>query len=610
MQLRDRQTTLLSMANDAVVELLGQDLQNARVAIFTSQASDPPETFAAAATVQKNWRPLSPQPAPQPLVDRVAAAVQLLQQQPQPQKWLILLSDLQQREFGRPLGDMGKIHTVIIDLHPEQAASAAVVGVQCDPAQPRLGIGAQIAVRVSGPPGQQRAVNLSVASLDSPEAAARPPALPMAQLDAGGRALLRVPLVFSSPGWTLLTASLATPEDLAWAARRGELVRTAAPTATAVLQVPRPNAQADAIVRLALDPSQGADSAWPISVRPAGPLRGDERLIVANITQWLDSAAAQQLADFANRGGTLVLFIQPGLEQSWQQLPQDQKNIWLQILPGQLLWPAASGPFHGIIMRPDDPLLSNVGPTPSASGKLRIGRMVGFDVTDGSVQTILAAAADEANPSSKLRGLLMRRPIGAGQAYIWSTLPTPLYGNLATYELFLPMLVNSSLPAAGQMQALNVELGQRLALAASESPGDAAVDLAGPHGPAYRVKLSDDGGGRRFVSEPTSETGVYAWKRGQQTIAYSNAEYPAAEADLRYRLAAEIAPAGPNVMVARSVPQLQTQLQEAGGPQPRWPLPLAIVLLLLCLEALVSNWQRWRQAASPRPSAPVISAIT
>src|SRR5580658_9814655 len=195
MELREGQATLLARADQTVNQLLSENLQNAQVAVFRSEPNPDAERFESAEAVLANWRPLRPQPALAPLEDRILAAADLLKKRSEGQKWLIIVSDLQRREFPAPLAPIDGVRVALIDLHPADASSSAIVGVSTETRQPRLGIGAQVRVDVLGRPGESVAVNLSAKDLGSGQSS--PVAgLQMAQLDHSGRATVRVPYTF------------------------------------------------------------------------------------------------------------------------------------------------------------------------------------------------------------------------------------------------------------------------------------------------------------------------------------------------------------------------------------------------------------------------------
>jgi len=604
---------LLVKANDAVAALLRDQLLRARVAIFKSKPPDQPERFELAATIQKNWRPLEPQPASMPLADRVDAAVEALKHEEADQKYLIVISDLQSREFPRAIPELPDCKTILIDLHPAQTRAASITSVQTEPAQPRPGVACSVAVNVAGRANEPRAATLTVSAADNPAVALAQPNLPMAKFSGGGHDTLRTPLALPAQPWLLLNATLQGDDDLAWAGTRTQLVHIPPPAITAIWPSDHANHLADAIARLALDPGEGSRAAWPILMRPAGPTKGDEQLIVANLTQWPASDQSRKMIDFARRGGTLMLFIQPGLDETWAQVAKPDQTSLLELLPSMPRSLSEDGPYRLSIQKPADLLFSDITPpatgkdnqptveqyVQTAGGHVTLNRMVGFvPPQDGNVTTILAAAATNAAAQSKsvIHGVLFRKTIGTGQIYVWATLAIPLYTNLPAFELFPPMLVNASLRSQSQSAAANVEIGQRLTLPSQDAPGQTALEMVPPHGTPYQVKISTDATGSRFVSDPTDEPGLYIWKNSaDQVVAYGNVQLPSAEADLRYRSAEEVVTAGPAVLVAKSLDDLNQSMQKLSEPEAHWSAPIALVMFLLCLEALMGSMSKlWK----------------
>jgi len=604
---------LLIKASDAVESLLRDQLLRARVAIYKSKPADQPERFELATTIQKNWRQLEPQPAPVPLADRVDAAVEALKHQDADQKYLIVISDLQSREFPRSIPDLPDCKTILIDLHPAQTRAASITSLQTEPGQPRPGVACSVAVNVAGRANEPRAATLIVSAPENPTAVLVQPNLPMAKFSGGGHDTLRTPLALPAQPWLLLNAALQGDDDLAWAGKRTQLVHIPPPMITAIWPSEHANHLADTIVNCALDPFGGSHAAWPIVMRPAGPIKGDEQLIVANLTQWPAGADSRKLLDFARHGGTLMLFIQPGLDETWAQVAKPDQTSLLELLPALPQPITENGPYRLSIQRPADLLFSDITPpatgkdnqpTPeqfvqTAGGRVMLNRMVGFAAPqDNAVTTILAAASTNAAAQSKavFHGVLFRKTIGTGQVYIWATLAIPLYTNLPAFELFPPMMVNASLRSQAQSAAANVEIGQRLTLPAQDAPGQTALDVTPPNGQTYRVKLTTDATGARFISEPTDVPGLYVWKTtADKFLAFGNVQLPAAEADLRYRSAEEVVTAGPTVLVAKSLEDLNQSMQKLSEPEAHWSAPIALVMFLLCLEALMGSMSKlWK----------------
>src|SRR5439155_14610015 len=124
------------------------------------------EELRDASAILAEWSPLQPQPNPRPLVDRVTAAIALLDRQPAEQKWLVVLSDFQSREFARPIANAKGARVALIDLHPPEPRSAGVTSVSITPQQPLPGIASEAVVQVTGRLGASRAVFVKLTALD------------------------------------------------------------------------------------------------------------------------------------------------------------------------------------------------------------------------------------------------------------------------------------------------------------------------------------------------------------------------------------------------------------------------------------------------------------
>src|SRR5439155_11950132 len=83
--------------------------------------------------------------------------------------------------------------------------------------------------------------------------------------------------------------------------------------------------------------------------------------------------------------------------------------------------------------------------------------------------------------------------------------------------------------------------------------------------------------------------GLYSWQSGGAIVGYSNVQPPAAESELVYRPADSVIAPHDNVLVARSLDEMRQKMQQLAEPEPRWSLPMALVLVLLCVEALLGS---------------------
>ena len=316
MLLKDRQITLLAKADGMAQDLLRGQLKKANVAIFTSHAppADSPDQLVPAADLLSQWSPLHPQPNPQPLADRVAAAIELLKQQPADDKWLIVISDFQKKEFPRQLAAFPEAHMVLLDLHPESPDSAGITGVALDPPQPTAGIGADVVVDVTGTPKRPRPLSVSVDAFDGSKLLETP--TQMAGLDAAGHARLRFPVRLPSRQWLLARAAFSDDDDMNWDNSRQRLIEMPPRQIVTVLSNPA-EPTATRFVTLALDPMSGKSQAWPLICREAGGITSDTNVLVMLVDTWPDLASITTLQKFVSNGGTLIWFLRPGIEQSW-----------------------------------------------------------------------------------------------------------------------------------------------------------------------------------------------------------------------------------------------------------------------------------------------------
>jgi len=603
MLLRDGQTTLLQKADAAVQDLLRTELRDADAAVLRD--GSPPHLRPAADYRGDHWPALRPLPSPQPLIDRVNAAADLLANSGADRKWLIILTDAQQREFPRQLpATTNDLRTLLIDLHPPDVSSAAITELLTDPVQPRMGIPAQITIRLTGRPNDTREVRLTVKNVDGnqpqqPGKNANTPPLPIAHFDAAGHAELHTPLSFNQSSWLLITAELASTEPLQWAVSRSRLVHIPAPQPVAVLPIGRPNPLTLRIVRLALDPGEGRDSAWPVALLD-GPPRWNESLVVALLNDWPDQNTTQQMQSFVRAGGTLMLFVQSGLESTWPALDPARQTALAELLPSPPRLSQQSAVYHGSIVKPDDPVLADLGDVHQSESRLVVTRLVQFVAADKNVHAIINAAPNDPDSGAKLTGLLWRRAVGSGQVLTWATLPDRTSGNLRVWDLFPPSLVNAARPPDSSNN-LNIEIGQSLSIPAALAPAGAEVDLQSPGGGLTRVVPAND----RYTFADASAPGLYAWQwrsaGGRSgTIAWVNVQLPAAEADLRYKPISAITNNSPQVLVAHSLEEARQRLAAMDAPRPQWTLPIALVLLLLCLEGLLGALPKftlpWRVA--------------
>jgi hypothetical protein len=537
---------------------------------------------------------LRPQPSPVPLADRVAAAIEMLRRDGAERKWLIVLTDLHGREFPHPLPEFNDGRIILLDLHPDEARNAGVARISLEPEQPIPGIQSQAVVEVAGRAGERRAVTLAMQRPDGTQLWQSSPM--MAELDASGRTSVRFPVNFPAERWVVLKASLGADDDMSWDNDRRLLVEIPPRQITAVLESARPTS-AQRFARLALDPSEGTSQSWPIQVRRATVMGGDENVVVAPLTDWPDEQQASRMLEHARSGGTVVLMLQPGMEENWMTLAESHRASLLAMLPSE---PARveSGTYQALAATMDDPLVRGFVDEKFQLSAINVRRMIGFSPTDPKVTTILSAASTSPTSTGRPRGLLFRRSVGNGIVYTLATTPEQRFTNLATHPVFLPMLVRMSLRAPEQSRAQNIEIGQPVTLPASSADSVTGTILLNPAQEQHqfeslRFPFAFDRKAQRLQYLDTLEPGIYTWQREDgATLAMASVELPSAESDLSYREAREVVPDAPHVLVARNMDELTTRMTALSEPDPRWSWAIAVVLLLICAEALLGSIQR------------------
>lgn len=604
MLLRQGELSLLERADGIVADLLNGPLRDSRVAILRG-GDDPSRTLElqSVSAVQSTWSALRPQPSPRPLVQRIAAAVELLSGQRSDQKWLVIITDLQGREFPQAMPQLPDARVIVFDLHPEQARSIGVTSVRVEPEQPIPGVGSDVVAEVAGRSGDARAVTLTLRGIDGRVIEDKSPL--MANFDSAGRLEVRFPLPKGLPAerWLLVTAGLQGEDAMEWDNQRTQLVQTP-PQQKVRLVTGTPSLPSHRFIRLALDPREGRDPSWPLKVSAAG----GEDVRVVTWTDWPDDAQAAELAALVGGGGTLIIFLQPGIEQSWGRLPPSRRDAIAALLPSA---PAPDDVLRGTyragpaVLR--DPLIEGFTDEAMGLSSMVARRFVPLAaVSDPRVSSILNLSPASPAPGLRSHGLLYRRQVGSGKVYVLTTLPESRYTNLATHPLFLPIMVRMALPSAQAGDVQNVEVGQPLVLRADRH-GGGQLEVQTPAGELYLCEPQRKDGVARYVFDRTEMPGLYRFRKpgGGEVEALGNVQLPSAESDLAYRPASTVVPPGPNTLVVRSYEDLVTRIAQIDRPLPRWSPFLAVVLFLICVEALLGSMSHLWKPISPRtPMSP------
>ncbi len=594
---QDQQVPLIDRAGNTVEELLRGQLADAQIALFRSlpQPNDNPEQLRSAAEILASWTPLAPQPSPVPLSTRITAAIDLLKKQEANQKWLIIITDLQSREFPQPLSNLDGLRVAMIDLHPDNSRAAGITGLSILPQQPIPGITSEAIIDLAGRSGDSRPVALSGQSTTG-EILRQLPAT-LVRFDAAGRAQLRSPIELPPQRWLKLTATLQNDDPTPWDNTRSLLVEVPPRQNVTLLADDKDASQSLRFIQLALDPSEGKLPNWPLAVKRSATLTADSDVIVEQWSKWPDDVQTARLRDFSQRGGTIILFLQPGLESTWPALDDNRKQALLELLPGEPTpFPDNVAPHPATLASATDPLLAGIAGDIQRLGPLMVRRWVPMTPTDPAVTTLLRLTPPQGTSVGRIP-LLARRRVGAGRVFTWSTLPESRFTNLPLHPVFLQLLVPTSLPPAGQSAAQNTEIGSPLSLPARLVNDAQQLDIESPSKQITRVDPTGPAGARAFTFNQTTEPGDYLWHKRDQAdiVALANVQLPAHEAELTHRPADDILPPADNVVVAKSLQDLSGKISELSEPSPRWSWAIALVLFLMCIEAMMASISRlWK----------------
>jgi hypothetical protein len=604
MQLQDGQVTLLSKADAMVQDLLRDQLAGAKVAMFTSKPSTDghAEKATDASAILAEWSPLKPQPSPRPLVDRVASAVNYLDRQNAEQKWLVVISDFQSQEFSHPMPELKDGRTVLLDLHVNDPHSAGITKITLDPAQPIPGIPSFANVELTGQPGDARAVILKIENIDGNPISQSAPM--MATLDSSGRATRQFPVRLPAERWLKMTAAFTADDAMSWDNSRTRLVEVPPKQLVGVMQQSA-GSSAERVVTLALDPSEGKLPEWPLAVSKVTVPGVKDDVTVAAFTHWPDVRQATALRNFASSGHTVILFLAPGLERSWGPLPQAEQAALTDLLPSPPIQRPGNTLCRVAVADSRDPILQGLTDDKFQLNAIVVRQLVPL-AASGMSSTILNAVPADPTPGSRTQGLLFRKPVGRGECFTCATLPDSQYTNLATHPTFLPLLVRMALKTPEQASGQNVELGQPLVVDGSRFPNVSELEIQDPAKEPYRVKVTTTGDQRQFIFNDANTPGIYEWREvnNPAILAISNVQLPASESELTYRPADSVAAAGANTVIATSVADLNTKVASLTAAQPQWSGPLAIVMFLLCLEALMGSWSKLWQPNALRAFLP------
>jgi hypothetical protein len=450
-------------------------------------------------------------------------------------------------------------------------------------------------VDVAGPPGEVRPVLLKTTALDGRVLAERP--VVMATMDDSGHGQVSFDLEVPGERWQLLTARLSGEDPMPWDDARIHAIEMPGRAKVAVLDANDSMAAARKVVRLALDPSEGKLANWPLQVTPAAGLTGNEEAAVVLLERWPDAAMVSRMRDVVAHGGTLVLMLRPGMETQWPQVPEAVRKGLEQLLPSAPYVSNELGTLHAILQAGAKDDAATAGLVDAKGWDLlKAQRLVPLRVDDPAATLLVGMAKEDRRAPADREGLLYARKIGRGKVYTWAVTPDATNTNVATHALFLPVLVNQCLRPAAAMAASNTIIGEPVTYAPDAGQSAKEMQIKTPGGDVFQVPAQMKDGREVFVYQETARPGVYEWRRGAELKGIASVSVAGGECEAMYRRGEEVLPAGEHTLVVRNVDELKAKLAQISRPEPKWSMPIAIALMLLCVEGLLtaggSTW-RW-----------------
>lgn len=590
MQFTREQESLLEKASQIVRDLLRNELSESRVAVFTSQPHPSSEILKPASERLVEGVSFHPQGGLQPLCDRITAAMRFLDQQNAPSKWLVILTDMQAREFPRSPDVWTGGTKVVFDLQPDTVHSSGIREIRLEPDQPIPRIQTNAVLRLIGPSGESRTLTAQILSVDGRALETSSPRL--VRFENSEEIELRIPIQLpAAEPFLVLRGSIEGEDEFIWDNTRQIAFQMPTRKRVRILTLSEPT-PSERVVALAIDPNEDRSENWPLKVRFGSEVSEDDDVIVCLLSTWPDRLLIDQLKQANTRGATIILMLRPGLQETWEKLSPEHREALRPLLPGEpVMDPQADRPHHATLPPSPFPLFTELSHERFQLGSLKIQRMVTFSPS-AQATSILNALTQSDGP---VDGLVYRHLLNGGVIYTFATWPDGQFSNLSMHPAFVPMVVRCCLDNTPISMVQNVELGQVLKIS---HPSISRLTLTTPGGEPFALDRLP--GGSEFRFDRATLPGIYRWTNSSGTVlGISNVQIPAAEASPTYREPSTVIP-GDDIVVAKTIDGFRRQRLTANQPIPRWSGLIASVLILLCVEAFFGNNARWWQLSPDR----------
>jgi len=577
---------------------------------------------------------------PVPLAQRVEAAIDLLADDSNPRKAVYLFSDLQRTSFEQiaELSDLARaadVHLLVVDAARGAVDNVGISDLRIT-GQRVVDRALEFVVTLVNSSPTDRTVDVAF-QVDGSSSTRRVRKHFRAAGQEGSSATVRFHHRFAQAGHVTGKVFLDGVDDLALDNVRRFSMTIGGRVRALVVRGPLEGGgmlEPSAILRLALQPYEDEAMPWPIratAVEHAELTAAD--LEAADIAYFCDvprfaPAQAKAIADFVRNGATAVFFMGPNVdpaaynEQFVQQIPTEGG-----LLPGRL-----------------ERAVGQIGPEAES---LRIDRVAlehpyfaGLFENHADYLTVLVqryfTLAASARPGQTLirmengAPLLQLKRFGGGRAALCTTSAGPKWSNLPLPGLFLAMVARMSLLARHELwqdatYLAGAQVTIRPNLAGPDRPGAGETLSVTVTPPAGReaggefvtLPVEDTPEGLRAVYRQAAEPGLYQWKLSREGAG----ETPAGTFAVNpFGAECRLEPIGPEAFrramataglqrayVAPTLAAVHAAASAESEGTNWWDFVLAVVIIVLVLEAVVAN-RRSREQAVPAHLVPGTSA--
>jgi hypothetical protein len=338
-------------------------------------------------------------------------------------------------------------------------------------------------------------------------------------------------------------------------------------------------------------------------------LSGAQAAFFADVPEFTPDQA-QAVVEFVRGGGSAMFFVGPSAAA------ENYNERFAGFLPGRIEKAVGqvgleAGGFVAV-GDIDHPYLAGLFPQPADYPPVIIQRYYTMSRLAGDQEAVFSSPQGEP--------IILARNFGpeGGRIVLAGTTASVEWNNLATTSLFLPVITRVCL-AAGQRQGSDetFSVGSAVRISPAVQTGEkSALNVTMPDG---TVELIPFDGGSNVVFTKTDRPGIYRWEatspqgRGDESAAVGAfAVNPdGSESDIvgivPQTVVSRIGDEATNIYFGGSLDEVNASAASAAGGVNLWDRLIAVVIVLLVVEAVVAN--RFRKGDAPSPASISLAAV-